>query len=197
MTRSVASMTFCQEQPIVPCVLDQPAARLHPPLLQSGQRPSRASNAERARGGNSSRPTRSFPYRPPGSFCFALTAEMVHSSVDDIEGVLGSATESRLGPAGWFGASDRPEDLVFQSVQRGLPIRDNNMLSRFLKPAGRALGMPWVNWRSLRTSHATWIKIAGADVKGAQAQSGTPGRARPSISTNSSFPNRRSESWNA
>ncbi len=30
--------------------------------------------------------------------------------------------------------------------------------------------MPWVNWRCLRTSHATWLKLAGADVKNAQAQ---------------------------
>jgi integrase len=66
--------------------------------------------------------------------------------------------------------SDRPEDLVFQSVRDGKPIRDNNILSRFIKPAARALGMPWVNWRCLRTSHATWLKLAGADVKDAQAQ---------------------------
>lgn len=66
--------------------------------------------------------------------------------------------------------SDRSEDLVFQSVQKGWPIRDNNILSWFLKPAGRALGMPWVNWRCLRTSQATWLKIVGADVKDAQAQ---------------------------
>jgi len=66
--------------------------------------------------------------------------------------------------------SDGPEDLVFQSVQKGLPIRDNNILVRFLKPAGRALAMPWVNWRCLRTSHATWLKLVGADVKDAQAQ---------------------------
>jgi len=66
--------------------------------------------------------------------------------------------------------SDGPEDLVFQSVQKGLPIRDNNILTRFLKPAGRTLAMPWVNWRCLRTSHATWLKLVGADVKDAQAQ---------------------------
>jgi len=66
--------------------------------------------------------------------------------------------------------SDGSEDIVFQSVQKGRPIRDNNTLSRFLKPAGRALGMPWVNLRCSRTSHATWLKIVGADVKNAQAQ---------------------------
>jgi len=66
--------------------------------------------------------------------------------------------------------ADGPEDLVFQSVKDGKPIRDNNILTRFIKPAARTLGMPWVNWRCLRTSHATWLKLAGADVKDAQAQ---------------------------
>lgn len=63
-----------------------------------------------------------------------------------------------------------PDDLVFQSVRTGAPMRDNNILSRFIKPAGVALAMPWVNWRCLRTSHATWLKLAGADIKDAQAQ---------------------------
>jgi len=66
--------------------------------------------------------------------------------------------------------ADGPDDLVFQSVRSGKPIRDNNILTRFIKPAARVLGLPWVNWRSLRTSHATWLKMAGADVKDAQAQ---------------------------
>jgi integrase len=66
--------------------------------------------------------------------------------------------------------STSPEDLVFQSVKTGAAMRDNNILVRFIKPAGRKLGMPWVNWRCLRTSHATWLKMAGADVKDAQAQ---------------------------
>lgn len=63
-----------------------------------------------------------------------------------------------------------PDDLVFQSVRTGASMRDNNILVRHLKPAGRLLGMPWLNWRCLRTSHATWLKLAGADVKDAQAQ---------------------------
>jgi integrase len=66
--------------------------------------------------------------------------------------------------------SDGPDDLVFQGVQFGGPLRDNNILVRFIKPAARSMELPWVNWRSLRTSHATWLKIAGADVKDAQAQ---------------------------
>jgi integrase len=63
-----------------------------------------------------------------------------------------------------------PDDLVFQSVRDGKPIRDNNILSRFIKPAARTLGLFWVNWRCLRTSHAVWLKLAGADVKDAQGQ---------------------------
>jgi integrase len=66
--------------------------------------------------------------------------------------------------------SDGPDDLVFQGVRDGKPIRDNNILTRFIKPAGRNLGMPWVNWRTLRTSHAVWLKLVGADPKDAQGQ---------------------------
>jgi integrase len=66
--------------------------------------------------------------------------------------------------------SDGPDDLVFQGVQSGGPLRDNNILVRFIKPAARSMELPWVNWRSLRTSHVTWLKMAGADVKDAQAQ---------------------------
>jgi integrase len=66
--------------------------------------------------------------------------------------------------------SDGPDDLVFQSVRTGSPMRDNNILSRHIKPAARKMGLGFVNWRCLRTSHATWLKMAGADVKDAQGQ---------------------------
>ena len=69
-----------------------------------------------------------------------------------------------------FVKSDGPDDLVFQGVRSGRPLRDNNILVRFIKPAARSMELPWVNWRCLRTSHATWLKMAGADVKDAQAQ---------------------------
>jgi len=66
--------------------------------------------------------------------------------------------------------SDGPDDLVFPSLVNAGPMRDNNILTRHLKPAARNLGLGFVNWRCLRTSHATWLKMAGADVKDAQAQ---------------------------
>lgn len=65
--------------------------------------------------------------------------------------------------------SDGPDDLVFQSLVKGAPMRDNNILVRHVKPAARAMGLPWVNWQVLRRSFATWLKINGADVKDAQA----------------------------
>jgi len=63
-----------------------------------------------------------------------------------------------------------PDDLVFASVAKGRPMRDNNVLCRFIKPAARKLGIGFVNWQVLRRSHATWLKLAGADVKDATAQ---------------------------
>src|ERR1019366_7325006 len=66
--------------------------------------------------------------------------------------------------------SDGPEDLVFQSVRDGKPMRDNNILSRFIKPAARKLGLGFVNWRCLRTSYGTWLKRGGADMQDIQGQ---------------------------
>jgi integrase len=66
--------------------------------------------------------------------------------------------------------SDGPDDLVFQSLVKGGPMRDNIILVRHLKPAAAKIAIPWVNWQVLRRSHATWLKLAGADVKDAQAQ---------------------------
>lgn len=59
--------------------------------------------------------------------------------------------------------------LVFQGIRKGAPIRDNNILCRHLKPAGKKLGIPWVNWRCLRTSFATLLKEQGVHVRDAQA----------------------------
>jgi integrase len=61
--------------------------------------------------------------------------------------------------------SDDPDALVFQSVKDGQPMNDQNILKRHIQPAARKLGLPFVNWRCLRTSHATWLVQAGADPK--------------------------------
>jgi integrase len=66
--------------------------------------------------------------------------------------------------------SDDPNALVFQSVKDGRPMNDQNILKRHLQPAARKLGLPFVNWRCLRTSHATWLVQAGADPKSVQGQ---------------------------
>jgi integrase len=65
--------------------------------------------------------------------------------------------------------SDGPVDLVLQSLFKGAPMRDNNVLVRHIKPAAKTLGIGWVNWQVLRRSFATWLKLAGADIKDAPA----------------------------
>jgi integrase len=90
-----------------------------------------------------------------------------------IQALKGMVVEGRCGAAVRkykIVKADGPNDLVFQSVRTGVPMRDNNILSRHLKPAARRLGLDYVNWRCLRTSHATWLRMAGADIKDAQAQ---------------------------
>ena len=65
--------------------------------------------------------------------------------------------------------SDGPDDLVFQAVQNGGPMHDQNILKRHIQPAAEKLGLH-VTWRCLRTSHATWLVQAGADPKSVQGQ---------------------------
>ena len=65
--------------------------------------------------------------------------------------------------------SDDSDDLVFQSVKSGCPMRDNNILARHIKPAGRKLGIGWVNWQVLRRSHATWLRMVGTDPRDRQS----------------------------
>jgi integrase len=69
-----------------------------------------------------------------------------------------------------LGKSDNSDALVFQSVKDGRPMNDQNILKRHIQPAARKLGLPFVNWRCLRTSHATWLVQAGADPKSVQGQ---------------------------
>jgi integrase len=65
-------------------------------------------------------------------------------------------------------SSDAPNDLVFQSLRKGAPMSDHNILSRHIKPAGQKLGIGFVNWQVLRRSYATWLAQAGADPKAVQ-----------------------------
>ncbi|MCI0351633.1 MAG: site-specific integrase [Acidobacteriales bacterium] len=62
-------------------------------------------------------------------------------------------------------------DLVFQT-RRGTPYSDTNLLHRVLKPAGQKIGAPWLNWHTLRRTHATLLQLAGGSLKDAQAQLG-------------------------
>jgi len=109
----------------------------------------------------------------PKSASSNATIPVNHSVIERIQGLKLLTVEVRAGNAvRRYKAvkSDGPNDLVFQSVRDGKPIRDNNILTRFIKPPARKIGLPWVNWRSLRRSHAVWLKLAGADPKDAQGQ---------------------------
>jgi len=61
--------------------------------------------------------------------------------------------------------------LVFSTAQE-MPLSDTNLLHRHLKPAGRKIGAPWLNWHTLRRTHATLLQLAGGTIKDAQAQLG-------------------------
>jgi integrase len=63
------------------------------------------------------------------------------------------------------------EHLVFQT-RNGTLFSDTNLLHQHLKPVGRKLGMPWLNWHTLRRTHATLFQHAGGTLKDAQAQLG-------------------------
>ena len=109
----------------------------------------------------------------PKSKASNATIPVNRSVIDRMHRLKGITIQTRAGRAiRRYPAvkSSGPDDLVFASVIKGAPMRDNTILTRFIKPAARAQGMGWVNWQVLRRSHATWLKLVGADVKDAQAQ---------------------------
>jgi integrase len=63
------------------------------------------------------------------------------------------------------------EHLVFQT-RNGTPFNDTNLLHQHLKPVRRKMGMPWLNWHTLRRTHATFFQQAGGTLREAQAQLG-------------------------
>ncbi|HVZ60189.1 MAG TPA: site-specific integrase [Terriglobales bacterium] len=67
--------------------------------------------------------------------------------------------------------SKQSTGLVFQTGN-GTPFNDSNLLHRNLKPAGKRLGIPWLNWHSLRRTHATYFQVVGGSLRDAQAQLG-------------------------
>jgi integrase len=56
-----------------------------------------------------------------------------------------------------------PSDPVF-SARNGRPIDEHNLAARKLKPAAKALGMPWVSWHCLRHTNSTLADAAGLSV---------------------------------
>lgn len=55
-------------------------------------------------------------------------------------------------------AIQQPEGPVFRS-RAGTPYDAHNLASRVLKPAGEAIGCPWVHWHSLRHTLASRLNV--------------------------------------
>jgi integrase len=64
-----------------------------------------------------------------------------------------------------------PGDLVF-CTRTGRPHSERNLLARAIKPAGEALGMPWLSWHVFRRTHATFGERIGMALADRQAQMG-------------------------
>jgi integrase len=102
------------------------------------------------------------------------TIAVLKCVVQRIRGMIGMEVKIGGGRGGYqtfkLVKSDGPDDLIFRGVRCGKEMRDNNILSRHIKPAARRLGIPFVNWQLLRRTHATLLKRAGVPLKDASFQ---------------------------
>ncbi len=70
------------------------------------------------------------------------------------------------------GSAQQGEEMLVFHTAKGTPYNDSNLLHRYLKPAGKKLGMPWLNWHTLRRTHITLFQVVGGSLRDAQAQLG-------------------------
>jgi integrase len=68
-------------------------------------------------------------------------------------------------------AFNQPDDLVFCSSS-GTPLDEANLKKRFVRPAGKKLGIPWLGWHVFRHTHATLADKVGMAPTDRQAQLG-------------------------
>lgn len=54
-----------------------------------------------------------------------------------------------------------PDGLVFPGPTGDRPVDGHNISNRVLKPIGKKLEMPWLNWHTLRHTFSTWTDGAG------------------------------------
>ena len=110
----------------------------------------------------------------PKTECSRATIAVLKKVISRIYRLKGMKIQIGGGRAGYqtFNAvkSENPGDLIFRGVRSGREMRDNNILTRHIKPAARQLGLGFVNWQCLRRSHATWLKRAGVPLKDASFQ---------------------------
>jgi integrase len=64
-----------------------------------------------------------------------------------------------------------PDDIVF-ATRRGTPGHASNLRRRIIKPVGKVLGIPWLNWNCFRNTFATLGEQLGIALSDRQAQMG-------------------------
>ena len=64
-----------------------------------------------------------------------------------------------------------PEDVVFAS-RNGTPKQPSNVRHHIIKPLGKKLGIPWLNWQTFRYTYATIGEQLGISLSNRQAQMG-------------------------
>src|SRR5262245_60049127 len=52
------------------------------------------------------------------------------------------------------------------------PLNESNLMRRFIKPAAKLVGMPWLSWHVFRHTHATLGEQIGMALSDRQAQIG-------------------------
>lgn len=57
-----------------------------------------------------------------------------------------------------------PDDPVFAGPKSGKPLDQHNVAARFLRPAGKLAGVPWVGWHTLRHTAGSLQDQAGLSV---------------------------------
>lgn len=73
-----------------------------------------------------------------------------------------------IAAAAKFTAAD---DHVF-SGRTGAPVQQNNVMRRHIKPAGEAIGCPWVSWHVFRRAHAAIAEASDMPLSDRVAQMG-------------------------
>jgi integrase len=83
-----------------------------------------------------------------------------------------------------------PDDIVF-ATKNGTPKRSSNLRHQVIKPAGKKINLPWLNWHAFRYTFATIGEQLGISLSDRQAQMGHGTKWMTQEYTVSNFERRR------